>query len=55
MKSKKRQKALAAKRQAKKTRFSKDGGRGNSRYARKAAYLHKNALWGWEVPNPKPW
>ncbi len=54
MKSNRRKKALAQKRQARKTRFA-EGGKGNSRYARKAAYLHKNGLWGWEVPHPKPW
>jgi hypothetical protein len=26
-----------------------------SNYARKRDYLHKHGLWGWEVPEPKPW
>lgn len=31
------------------------GGGGDSRYARKRKYLARRGLWGWEVPEPKPW
>lgn len=30
-------------------------GRKTSNYARKHAYLSRHALWGFEVPEPKPW
>lgn len=30
-------------------------GGGESQYARKKAYCHKNGVWGFEVPEPKPW
>jgi len=26
-----------------------------SKYAKKRAFLHRHALWGWQVPEPKPW
>jgi len=56
MKSSKRKRTLAAKRQAKKTRFENSAdSKHRSKYARKAAYLHKAGKWGWEIPNPKPW
>lgn len=28
---------------------------GDSNYARKKIWLHKNAMWGFDVPEPKPW
>lgn len=28
---------------------------GESNYARKRAWLLKNAMWGFDVPEPKPW
>lgn len=28
---------------------------GVSRYGRKKAYCAANGVWGWEVPEPKPW
>jgi uncharacterized LabA/DUF88 family protein len=31
------------------------GEKGDSRYARKRAYCIKHAVWGFEVPPPKPW
>lgn len=30
-------------------------GSGDSRYARKSAWLARHGKWGWEVPEPKPW
>lgn len=30
-------------------------GGGESNYARKRKYCHKNGVWGFEVPFPKPW
>ena len=54
MASKRRSKALAAKRQRRARRFSTHG-KGKSKYARKAKYLHNAGLWGFEVPSPKPW
>lgn len=30
-------------------------GGGDSNYARKKAYCRKNGVWGFEVPEPKPW
>jgi endonuclease YncB( thermonuclease family) len=30
-------------------------GEGESQYARKKAYCQKNGVWGFEVPEPKPW
>jgi len=30
-------------------------GGGESQYAKKYAYLNSTGLWGWEVPEPKPW
>jgi hypothetical protein len=32
----------------------KEGG-GESRYAKKHKYCIKNGVWGFEVPEPKPW
>ena len=29
--------------------------KGKSKYARKRAYCHFNKVWGFEVPEPKPW
>jgi hypothetical protein len=26
-----------------------------SKYARKSAWLHAHAAWGFDVPEPKPW
>ena len=28
---------------------------GNSKYGRKRAYCVKNTVWGFDVPEPKPW
>ena len=33
----------------------RDGKLHQSRYARKKEYLHRKKLWGFEVPEPKPW
>lgn len=49
----KRRIMLDQKRQARLNRA--ENPKGNSRYARKAAYCHKHGVWGFEVPNPKPW
>lgn len=51
MKSKRRR-ALAHKHAVKRERYAT---RGTSRYARKRAYLTKAGLWGFQVPEPKPW
>ena len=53
-KSQKRKKVLADKKARKRTEAYKRGS-GNSRYARKAKWLHTHELWGWMVPEPKPW
>lgn len=28
---------------------------GESNYARKRAWLRRHAMWGFDVPEPKPW
>ena len=38
---------------ARKTAQYKPGGK--SRYARKRAYCRKHGVWGFDVPEPKPW
>ena len=53
MKRNKRARALAAKRAWKAARVGH--AEGTSRYARKYKYLHVHGLWGFEVPEPKPW
>lgn len=30
-------------------------GLGKSKYARKYAWLHAHGMWGFDVPQPKPW
>jgi len=52
-KSKRRQTENEKKRY-KRTKQYLEGG-GESRYARKRAYLNKVGLWGFEVADPKPW
>ena len=55
MKRKKKQKmTLSEKRKRKISAKYKVGG-GNSKYARKHTYCVKNDVWGFEVPEPKPW
>lgn len=53
----KRRSRLVRQREAKRVqrRASMDRPGRKSKYARKAAYLHKHGLWGWQVPEPKPW
>ena len=51
-KSAKRQKILAEKR-ARKANILKASG--NSRYGKKASYLKKHQVFGFDVPEPKPW
>jgi len=29
--------------------------KGKSKYRKKMEILHKSGLWGFEVPDPKPW
>ena len=53
MKRRKR-KTLEQKKAAIKERGMKNPG-GNSNYARKASYCRGNGVWGFEVPEPKPW
>lgn len=56
MKGKRRQKLILARqrrRAEKDARMRKMGEQSN--YARKKRYLDKNGLWGFEVPEPKPW
>lgn len=54
-KGKRRQKTQSAKRRAAadRNRPGKDGD--NSNYGRKRAYCQKHGVWGFQVPNPKPW
>lgn len=52
-KSARRQKTMAAKRQRKASQMKNSGGR--SHYARKRAYCIRNNVWGFNVPEPKPW
>lgn len=44
---------FAAKRAARASRARTPGQ--TSRYARKAKWLARHGLWGFEVPSPKPW
>lgn len=48
-----RQKSREEKRRAKLHRINNPGQ--SSSCARKVRYLNKNGLWGFEVPEPKPW
>jgi hypothetical protein len=43
-----------AKRKAQKQAGMKRPG-GKSRYARKRDWLHAHSMWGFDVPEPKPW
>jgi endonuclease YncB( thermonuclease family) len=52
-KSQKRKK-INERKKHKHTATYKAGG-GESQYARKKAYCHKNGVWGFDVPEPKPW
>ena len=45
---------ITDKRRRKSTKRYSEGGN-ESNYARKKAYCRKNAVWGFEVPEPKPW
>jgi desulfoferrodoxin (superoxide reductase-like protein) len=49
----KRQKTMAAKRARKASIMKRNGG--ESTYARKRDYCNKHGVWGFEVPEPKPW
>ena len=51
-KTNRRRAALATKRQRK---LSGEKPSGESRYARKAEYCRTHGVWGFEVPEPKPW
>ena len=50
----KRRQEIQRKKSLKKTEAYLHGG-GESPYARKRDYLKKTGLWGWQVPEPKPW
>jgi hypothetical protein len=51
-----RKKARATRNQLRKARYERgELGKGRSNYGRKEAYLNKHGLWGFEVPEPKPW
>ena len=52
-KGKNRLKALADKAQRKAERMKKSAE--SSNYYKKSKYLSKHNLWGFEVPEPKPW
>lgn len=52
-KSNKRKK-LSERKSHKRARRYLEGG-GDSQYARKKTYCHKNGVWGFDVPEPKPW
>jgi endonuclease YncB( thermonuclease family) len=49
-----RRTTLSDKKRMKNTAQYKAGG-GESQYALKKAYCQKNGVWGFEVPEPKPW
>lgn len=49
-----KRKTLAEKKASIKDRGMKNPS-GNSSYGRKRAYCAKNGVWGFEVPEPKPW
>jgi hypothetical protein len=53
MKRSKNQKGSVDKQKRKGQAYSAGGG--DSRYARKRQWCIKNGVWGWEVPEPKPW
>ncbi len=55
MASKKRKAQSARKRQRQTAAFSEGSKGGQSKYARKARYLKKAGLFGFQVPGPKPW
>jgi endonuclease YncB( thermonuclease family) len=52
-KSKKRKKISDHKSHKRSAKYTEGGG--ESQYARKKAYCHKNGVWGFDVPEPKPW
>lgn len=52
-KTEKRQKRMADKRTKRQARADNPGM--VSRYARKKKYCDKHGVWGFEVPEPKPW
>ena len=54
-KSKRRQRIKENQRKKRKLTAAYLAGGGESEYARKRAYLNKHGLWGFEVPEPKPW
>ena len=51
---KRNRKVISERKRRRKTQAYKDGG-GKSPYARKAKYLAKHALFGFQVREPKPW
>lgn len=51
---KKNKTSVSTRRKRRSTAKYLEGG-GESQYARKKAYCHKNGVWGFEVPEPKPW
>ena len=51
-KSKKRHQQLLQKQSRKKASMNSHG---TSRYARKASYCASHGVWGWQIPEPKPW
>lgn len=55
MPSKKRKAQSARKRQRQSAAYREGSGDGQSSYARKSRYLKKAGLFGFQVPEPKPW
>jgi len=54
MAKRKKRKTLSDKKRAIKERGMKNPS-GNSNYGRKRVYCARNGVWGFEVPEPKPW
>ena len=55
MASKKRTMQSGAKRRRQTAAYRKGSDEGQSKYARKAKYLKARGLFGFQVPEPKPW
>jgi len=53
MKSERRKKILAKKKDAKRKRYAREGH--VSDYARRRDFCRKNGVWGFQVSEPKPW
>ena len=52
-KSKHRKTSAATRKAAKAAAMKRPGFQ--SQYALKRAWLNRSGMWGWEVPEPKPW